>query len=339
MPYPSRVRLSWSQLQPSLQRTLIWLNACQVLRRGDLEAAAWPDGAPASTISTALGRWIRAALIVPLDTCVQPYDLPLQKNTIFMLGPTGAQRLWEHGIVADAPRKAPQVRVLPGMLLASHIAVSLARDLRSESHVTAFTWRCRPFTGDGARPDGEGLLEYRYMSAPADRVSTVDLLTLPAPRDLVPPRGWAHAHLFLEVDMGSEERGQLAERAQRWGVRYRELAIPAAPWWSYQVIWVVHGDRRRVNSIRHVWRQHAECPLLIATGKDLTIDGAMHPWHAQWSDVEGRSCTLRPCAGTNNGDRQTDRTLSLSDNTPANPAGIDTHGHPGLPAVKPPWEW
>src|SRR5262245_52061273 len=98
MPYPSRARLSWSQLQPSLQRTLIWLNACQVLSRVDLEAIAWPDGAPASTISTALSRWAKAALIVPLDTRVQPYELPLRTNAIFMLGPTGAQRLRERGI-------------------------------------------------------------------------------------------------------------------------------------------------------------------------------------------------------------------------------------------------
>jgi hypothetical protein len=70
----------------------------------------------------------------------------------------------------------------------------------------------------------------------------------------------------------------LAERAQRWGARYRELTIPDGPWWSYQVIWVVHSDWRRVNTIRQVLRQHAQCPLLIATVKDLTIDGVMHPF-------------------------------------------------------------
>jgi hypothetical protein len=217
MPYPSRSRVSWSQTQPNLRRALIWLDACQVLRRVDLEAIAWPEGAPASTISTAFSRWIQAGPIAPLDTHVQPYNLPLQKNAIFMLGPTGAHRLWEYVDFTEAPRKAPQMRVLPGMLLASHIAVSLACDLRSESAITPFTWCCRPFTGDGARPDGEGVLEYRCTPAPAAAVPPVDLLSLPAPRDLLPPRGAAHAHLFLEVDMGSETRDQLAERARRWG--------------------------------------------------------------------------------------------------------------------------
>jgi hypothetical protein len=339
MPYPSRAQVGWSQTQPNLQRALIWLDACQVLRRVDLEAVAWPDGAPASTISTALSRWIQAGLIVPLDTCMQQYDVPLQKNTIFMLGPTGVQRLRERRIFTEAPRKAPQIRVLPGMLLASHIAVSLARDLRCEPRLTAFTWRCRPFTGDGVRSDGEGVLEYRRMPGPADAILSVDLLTLPAPRDLVPPHGAAQAHLFLEVDMGSEERGQLAERARRWGVRYRELAVPDAPYLSYQVLWVVHSDRRRVNTIRNVWRQHAACPLLIATVKDLTIDGVMHPWHAQWSDVEGRPCTLRLCPGANDSRHQADRMLPLSGNTPTSPASADTDGPPELSTVKPPWDW
>ena len=56
MPYPRRSYLRWEQLQPSLQRVLIWLHACQVLQRADLEAVAWPGGAAASTRSTALSR-------------------------------------------------------------------------------------------------------------------------------------------------------------------------------------------------------------------------------------------------------------------------------------------
>jgi hypothetical protein len=229
--------------------------------------------------------------------------------------------------------------VLPGMLLASHIAVSLARDLRSEPGITAFTWRCRPFSGDGARPDGEGLLEYRCTPTPTDPVSPVDLLTLPAPRDLVPRGGAVHGHLFLEVDMGSEARDQLAERARRWGVRYRELTMSDVSWWRYQVIWVVHSDRRRVNTIRNVWRQHAQCPLLIATVKDLTIDGVMHPLNAQWSDVEGRPFTFRPRPGSNDGSQQTNRSLSLPDKNSASPAGPDAQSNPLLPTVKPPWDW
>jgi len=142
------------------------------------------------------------------------------------------------------------------------------------------------------------------MPVPANAESSVDLLALPPPRDFVPPRGAAHDHFFLEIDMGSEERDQLADRARRWGVRYRELTMPEVSWWSSRVIWVVHSNRRRVNTIRHVWRQHAQCPLLIATIKDLTINGVMHPWHAMWSDAEGRPCALRPCPGANDGGRQ-----------------------------------
>jgi hypothetical protein len=293
MPYPPRARLSWSQLQPNLQRVLIWPHACQVLHRRDLEAIAWPDGAAASTRGTALSRWIQAAFITPVETKRQPYDLPIQKHAIFTLGPTGAGRLWEYGRYRAAPRAAPKTRVLPGMLLASHIAVALARDLHAEPGVTAFTWQCRPFTGEGVRPDGEGVIERSYASWPTGGITPVDILALPAPRDFVPPRGSMHDQLFLEVDMGTEERNQLVVRSQRWGARYRELTTPAVPWLRSRVLWVVRGDRRRVNSIRRIWGQHAQCPLLIATVKDLTIDGVLHPWCGQWSDADGRPVSLR----------------------------------------------
>jgi hypothetical protein len=102
-----------------------------------------------------------------------------------------------------------------------------------------------------------------------------------------------HDRLYLEVDMGTEERHQLAVRAQRWGSYYRELTTPALSWLRYQVLWVVRGDRRRVNSIRRIWREHAQCPLLIATIKDLTIDGVIHPWRAKWSDADGWPVSLR----------------------------------------------
>jgi hypothetical protein len=46
---------------------LIWLHACRVLQRKDLETIAWPDGAPASTMNTALSRWIQARFITPID--------------------------------------------------------------------------------------------------------------------------------------------------------------------------------------------------------------------------------------------------------------------------------
>jgi hypothetical protein len=103
---------------------------------------------------------------------------------------------------------------------------------------------------------------------------------------------WLDAcQVLRRVDL--EARDQLAERARRWGVRYHELAIPDAPWWSHRVIWVVHGDRRRMNTIGHVWSQHAQCPLLIASVKDLTIDGVMHPL-ARAVERRGRSALHSP---------------------------------------------
>ena len=224
---------------------------------------------------------------------MQPYDLPVQKHAIFTLGPTGAGRLRERGGYGVTARKAPRVGVLPGLLLASHLAVALARDLRALPGVTGFSWQCRPFSGDGVRPDGEGELVYRSAPAPISSAAAPDILTLPASRDLLPPPGSVHVQIFLEVDMGSEEREQLIVRAQRWGAYYRSLAVPAVPGLRYWVLWVVRGDRRRLNSIRHIWRQHAQCPLLIATVKDLMIDGVMHPWHGQWSDADGRPVRLR----------------------------------------------
>jgi hypothetical protein len=292
MPYPSRSHLEWSQLQPSLQRALIWLQACQVLHRKDLEAVAWPDGAAMSTISTALSRWIQAVFIAPIHTRMRAYDLPVQQRAMFMLGLRGAQRLREHHVFGAARGAAPKTRVLPGMLLASHLAVALARDLCAESGITAFTWHSRPFSGEGVRPDGEGVIEYSCAPGSTGGVP-IDILALPAPYDLVPPRGSVHDRLYLEVDMGTEERHQLAVRAQRWGSYYRELTTPAMPWLRYQVLWVVRGDQRRVNSIRRIWREHAQCPLLIATVKDLTIDGVIHPWRGKWSDGDGWPATLR----------------------------------------------
>lgn len=293
MPYPPRAQLSWSQLQPSLQRALIWLHACQVLHRSDLEAIAWPDGAPASTRGTALSRWIQAAFITPVETNWQPYDLPLQKHAIFTLGSIGAGRLWEYGRYGATRGAAPKTRVLPGMLLASHIAVALASDLRAEAGVTAFTWQCRPFSGEGVRPDGEGVIEYSHAPWLTGGITPAEILALPAPRDLVPRRGSVHDQLFLEVDMGTGERNQLVIRSQRWGARHLELTTSAVPWLRYQVLWVVRGDRRRVNSFRHIWREHVQCPLLIATVKDLTIDGVIHPWRGQWSDADGWPASLR----------------------------------------------
>ncbi len=293
MPYPLRSRLSWEQLQPNLQRVLIWLHACQVLRRKDFETIAWPSGAPASTMSTALSRWIQADFVAPIDGRMRPYDLPVQKHAIIMLGPTGAQRLWEQRIFGAAPRAAPKTRVLPGMLLASHVAVALALDLRAEPGVTAFTWQCRLFSGEGVRAYGEGLIEYSSALWPTGGSTPADILALPAPRDLVPPRGSVHDQLFLEVDMGTEERNQLVKRSRHWGARYRELTMSAVPWLRYRVFWVVRGDRQRLNSIRRIWREHAECPMLIATVKDLTIDGVVHPYYGQWSDADRRPTSFR----------------------------------------------
>jgi hypothetical protein len=285
MPYPSRGQLSWAQLDGSIRRALLWLNACQLLSRDDLIRIAWPTAISRQRTSQSLQGWVEDGFIVPIDN-----------TSAFMLGPVGAMKLLDNGVAAQIAVDPPAPRVLPGLLLASQIAVALGFDLLSEASIGGFSWASTPFSGDGPRADGHGALFYSLDRHPLRDCAALDILNLALPTS-TPPRRHFLAWLILEVDLGTETAAQLEARAERWGeVLHQQCAQMTPGCWPY-VLWVSSGGWERANTIWRAWIARAACPLFITTVAAMTVEQALHPWHTVWRDEHGRPRSLNPHAG------------------------------------------
>ena len=285
MPQLKRRALPWANLDDSLQRVLLWLNACRLLRRDDLISIAWTSPISRQWISAALQGWTDDSFIVAIDD-----------GTAYTLGDTGAVKLIEAGVETSCVEATPAPRVRAGLLLASQFAVSLAHDLLLETGVSHFTWVSTPFSGAGPRPDGCGGLRYSLARQSLREVGSLDLLHLTMPDD-PPPAGQRSMELLLEVDLGTETAEQLQQRAKRWATALRDQRAHMAPrCWPY-VLWVTSGGWDRANTIWRAWLANAACPLFITTVAMLTINSALHPWYALWRDEHGRPRTLNPYGG------------------------------------------
>ncbi len=289
MPNTPRAQRSWDQLSWPLRRSLLWLNAGTLLRARDLLDLAWPVAQrDRRNAGKRLREWANDQLIV-----VEP----IPKGTAVRLGPLGAAKLHEAGVVETVRllEAAPAERVLTGLLLANQLGAGLALDLMPIAAVAQLAWRCDPFRGTGVRADAIGALYYDLHRRPL-RTPGPEILTL-VPDHPLPEAGHALDILYVEIDLGTETASQLAERAQHWRVALAEryATLPDNCW--PMVLWVVDGGPQRMATVWQRWLSHARAPLLITTTAQLAFGDTFHPWYATWWDEHGRERTLNPWIG------------------------------------------
>ena len=289
MPNIPRADRTWDQLSPPLRRSLLWLNAGMLVRDHDLLDLAWPArNGDRRNARKRLREWATDGLIVVDAT-------PL--GAALRLGSLGAAKLRDAGVVETVRllEAAVAERVLAGLLRANQVGAGLALDLLPVAAVAQFSWRCDPFRGDGVRADATCGLYYDLRGRPL-RAPGPEILTL-VPDHPMPEAGHALDLLYIEIDLGTETAGQLAERAQRWRLALAEryAALPDNCWPS--VLWVVDAGPQRMATVWQSWLTHARAPLLITSTAQLTFGDTFHPWHATWWDEHGRERTLNPWIG------------------------------------------
>jgi hypothetical protein len=141
--------MSWEQLEGSTRSALRWLNACTLLSKHDLLAVAFPPGHDRQRVDHALRIWQREAFVATVDD-----------SDSYRLGKHGAAKLRNAGIDLRSDGNDPAYRVRTGLLLAGQFAVELALDLAQDASITHFSWSAAPFSRDGPRGDGVGVLWY-----------------------------------------------------------------------------------------------------------------------------------------------------------------------------------
>jgi len=271
-------------LDATIQRALLWLNACTLLRKNDLYRIAWPPGADRQRKDSALRLWVEEAIVASIE-----------ESDAFRLGAIGAAKLRDAGLDVRFENADPAYRVRTGLLLAGQFAVALGLDLLEDPNIVHLSWTSTPFSGVVVRPDAVGGVCYQIIPRSAHPPS-FDVLHLVRP-DITPTLGQtAMMRILLEIDLRTETDTQLEQRAERWGTAIRDQRASLPPnSWPY-VVWVTDGGWDRAQTIWRAWMRKAELPFLITTTSALQIDGRWRPWQAAWRDEHGRPRTLNPHA-------------------------------------------
>jgi hypothetical protein len=274
------VALTYGQLAqryPHYARALRWLQACRVLRRGDLERIVWPHPTRRQTRQHGLTRLLDTGLVEALD----------EQRAALQLGRRGAALLARAGMDA-LYRRAPGERVLPGLLIAGSFATALGTHLMADPHARALCWRAEPFAGGTLRPDGCGTVVWSAMARTAGTLHP-DILQ----SDWTPWQDDQIVQLMLEVDGGTERAGALRARVRAWSTALRTpraagLLDPA----SLIVVWVTTGTWRRVETLRQAWASATTEPAFFTTLYALRgyLETApLDLLRASWRDRDGRS--------------------------------------------------
>lgn len=291
-----RQRLTWDKLGERTRAMLQRLNDCVILSEDDLGRLVWREPVSRQARAERFARWRADQLIEvsssPEGSCVQ-------------LGRTGARLLREAGFPHIAPVRPVAERVRPGLFLANRFGASLSEDIETEPGVGGMAWVMRPFSGDAARGDGLAAILYDLENLPVQRLAP----DLYAPQILdaayIPPEGNAVQRFIVEIDRGTENARQLAQRARNWRARWERTAWPPATHAVF--LWITTEGWARLETIWRAWTQHALLPAFFTTVATLTLGtgGHWNPWSPRrvlpdgravwvWRDMEGRPRSLRP---------------------------------------------
>lgn len=87
-------------------------------------------------------------------------------------------------------------------------------------------WSIRPFSGSDARSDRLAALGYDLDGLPASRERPDAYAPEYLGADYTPPPGIGIMHMVVEIDSGSEDARQLAQRARNWRARWDQTTWP-----------------------------------------------------------------------------------------------------------------
>ena len=272
--------LSFTQLTtryPHHARMLLWLRACWLIRREQLQTLGWPQPTTPQNRNQGLRRLTAARLIEAVDDEAQ----------VFKLGRHGATILQHYGL-ATPYRTNPKSSSRPGLMLAGEFAVALGLELMQHRNILALSWSEQPFAGTIVRPDASAALRsgIRPDTAPSP---WVDILKPEASWPLTPHE--RTIRLFLEVDRVSQFSEKIADRMQSWASATHHLSAASLPPQTVQlVLWITTGTWRRVATLRRLWNDYTHQRALFTTCYQLRGEqeaGVMHPLQAFWSSSDG----------------------------------------------------
>lgn len=254
---------------PRYARGLLWLKACRVITRADLEQVIWPEGVQRQTIHAGLKSLIGAALLESVDA----------ENTAFQLGRRGA------AITPGAIyRPVVSRRVLPGLLLASSFATALGAALMREPQAAHLSWQAQPFTGRGVRPDACGTIIWS-----SERLRSglhPDILQDESDQ----PDARASTRIMLEIDGASERATVLANRQRAWLRAYDSPPESLSAIRQSTVLWVTTGSWRRVRTLCASWHPIPIRAFFTTAAALRHPHNLPHlsPFTAQWRDRHGQ---------------------------------------------------
>ncbi|MBP1466285.1 hypothetical protein EYB53_011265 [Candidatus Chloroploca sp. M-50] len=292
----SRRRVTWSNLGERTRLMLQRLNDSILLSENDLCALVWPEAVSRQARTERLARWLA-------EQYIQPIAIPDGRG--YQLGRNGARLLREAGFPRLAPVRPVAERVHPGLLLANQFGVALHEDIRTDLGISGMGWMIRPFSGSDARGDGIAAIGYDLDGLPAQRTWPVTYAPEYLGADYTPPPGFGIMRLVVEIDSGSEDARQLAQRARNWRTRWDQTTWPPATHTIF--LWITDQGWLRLETIWSAWTQHALLPAFFTTVETLTLGTGTHwhPWNPRrylpdgrsvwvWHDMEGRPRSLRP---------------------------------------------
>lgn len=292
----SRRRITWEKLGERTRLMLQRLNDCILLDEDDLCALVWPEAVSRQARSERLSRW-------QAEQYIQPIAVP--GGRCYQLGRSGARLLREAGFPRIAPVRPVAERVRPGLLLSNRFGVSLYEDIQSDLGVSGMGWAIRPFSGSDARGDGLAAIGYDLDGLPASRARPDAYAPEYLGADYTPPPGIGIMRLVVEIDSGSEDARQLAQRARNWRARWDQTVWPPATHTIF--LWITDKGFARLEAIWSAWTQHALLPAFFTTVETLSLGTGRlwHPWNPRrhlpdghsvwvWHDMYGRPRSLRP---------------------------------------------
>jgi hypothetical protein len=289
-------RSPWAKLGERTRLLLQRLNDCILLDEEDLCALVWPEAVSRQARAERLRRW-------QADQTIQPIAIPGGRG--YQLGRNGARLLREAGFPRIAPVRPVADRVRPGLLLANQFGVALTDDIQRDLGISGMGWMIRPFSGSDARGDGLAAIGYDLDGLPAQRTRPDAYAPEYLGADYTPPPGLGVMRLVVEIDSGSEDARQLAQRARNWRTRWDQTIWPPATHTIF--LWITDKGWPRLETIWSAWTQYALLPAFFTTVETLTLGtgSRWHPWNPHrhmpdgrsawvWYDMEGRPRSLRP---------------------------------------------
>jgi hypothetical protein len=164
---------------------------------------------------------------------------------------------------------------------------------RAQSSEILFCVRRVTFYGllcdSDARGDGIATIGYGFdgLSASRERLDACTPEHLSA--DYIPPPGIGVMRLVVEIDSGSEDARQLAQRARNWRARWDQTIWPPATHTIF--LWITDKGFARLEAIWSAWTKQALLPAFFTTVETLSLGTGRrwHPWKPRRHLPDGHS--------------------------------------------------